>query len=89
MEQESIITELYDKIVEEKDNSKEYSSTLKEFNELRKKFDSKIDNEQQRELQNLFYLLEIMSAIESKSYFKDGFVKGVKLMTEVYNGKET
>ena len=89
MEQESIITELYDKIVQEKDNSKRYNSTLKEFNELREKFDSRINEEQQNDLQKLFLLIEIMSSVENQDYFKEGFVKGIKLMTEVYNGKET
>ena len=89
MEQESIITELYDKIVQEKDNSKRYNSTLKEFNELREKFDSRINEEQQNDLQKLFLLIEIMSSVENQDYFKEGFIKGIKLMTEVYNGKET
>ena len=89
MEQESIITELYDKIVQEKDNSKRYNSTLKEFNELREKFDSRINEEQQNDLQKLFLLIEIMSSVENQDYLKEGFIKGIKLMTEVYNGKET
>ena len=83
MEQESVIMELYEKVEQEKDNSSEYTLILKEFNELREQFDSNINEEQQKELQTLLYLYGEMCTIECKEYFKEGFSKGVKLMTEV------
>ena len=83
MEQDSVIMELYEKVEQEKNNSSEYTLILQEFNELREKFDSTINEEQQKKLQTLFYLNNEMSVIEFKEYFKEGFSKGVKLMTEV------
>ena len=84
MDQESIIMELYDKVEQEKDNSNEYTLILKKFNVLREKFDCNITEEQQKELQTLFYLMDKMSIIEFKEYFNFGFTKGIKIMTEVF-----
>ena len=89
MEQESVIMELYDKVEQEKDNSSEYTLILQEFNELRQKFDSNINEEQRKELQTLLYLYGEMSTIEFKEYFKIGVTKGVKLMTEVFCKEKT
>ena len=84
MEQESVIMELYEKVEQEKDNSSEYSLILEEFNVVREKFDNNISEELQKELQTLLYLYGEMSTIEFKEYFREGFSKGVKLMTEVF-----
>ena len=51
MEQDSVIMELYEKVEQEKNNSSEYTLILQEFNELREKFDSTINEEQQKKLQ--------------------------------------
>ena len=46
-----VIMELYEKVEQEKDNSSEYTLILQEFNELRQKFDSNINEEQRKELE--------------------------------------
>ena len=79
-----VIMELYEKVEQEKDNSSEYTLILQEFNELRQKFDSNINEEQQKELQTLLYLYGELAAIEFKEYFQAGVSIGVKLMTEVF-----
>ena len=89
MEQESVIMELYDKVEQEKDNSNEYNLILEEFNVLREKFDSNISEEQQKELKTLFYLLDQMSIIEFKEYFRAGISKGIKIMAEVFCKEKT
>lgn len=83
MEQDSVVIALYEKTEQEKKNSSEYTLILQEFNELRQKFDSNINEEQQKELQTLLYLYGEMDTIESQEYFKEGFSKGVKLMMEI------
>ena len=88
MEQESIIYGLFDKVEEEKTNSKEFSKLLSKYIKQKSEFDKTITDEQREELNNAIDTLHDMTAQENKEFFKIGFLMSAKLLAEAYCSKD-
>lgn len=84
MIKESTILEIFDQVQMEKTISKEYKKLLHKYCDLRENFETKLNEEEKKELSELSDVFEDMGTIEMREYFIDGFSIAVKLMTEVF-----
>ena len=84
MIKESTILEMFDQVEMEKTTSKEYKKLLHRYCDLREKFETKLNEEEKKELDEFITIFEDMGTMEMREFFIDGFTKAVKIMTEVF-----
>ncbi len=89
MQNESIIEELYRKMVQEEELSTEYKKEKRKNIELRDKLESTLNEEQKEQLNILIESRILMEDIDCKEYFSKGFKIAVKIMTEVFYKEDT
>ena len=89
MPNESIIEELYSKIVQEDEPSIEYEKERRKNIKLRDNFEPTLTEDQKEQLNILIENRSVMEDIECKDYFSKGFKTAVKIMIEVFYKEDT
>lgn len=84
MIKESTILEMFDQVEMEKTTSKEYKKLLHRYCDLRETFETKLNEEEKKELDEFITIFEDMGTMEMREFFIDGFTIAVKIMTEVF-----
>lgn len=81
---ESVITDIYEKVLQDKETSPEYNRLRRKCIEQRNELEKNLTEEQIKQLDNLFEERNIMDEVELREFFIDGFKRGVKIISEVY-----
>lgn len=89
MPNESIIEELYRKMVQEEEPSTEYKKEKNRNTQLREQLEMTLTDKQKEQLNILIESRILMEDIECKDYFSKGFKIAVKIMTEVFYKEDT
>ena len=81
---ESVIIDIYEKVLQDKETSPEYNQLRRKCIEQRNKLEKNLMEEQIKQLDNLFEERNIMDEVELREFFIEGFKRGVKIISEVY-----
>lgn len=84
---ESIIIDIYEKVLQDKNTSPEYNRLRRKCIEQRDKFETNLTEEQRKELDNLIEERAVMDEVELKEFFIEGFKRGAKIVSEVLCSK--
>lgn len=86
---ESIIEEIYRRVVQEEEPSTEYKKEKSKNTQLRDELEMTLTDKQKEQLNILIESRLVMEDIECKDYFSKGFKIAVKIMTEVFYKQDT
>ena len=86
---ESIIEEIYRRVVQEEEPSTEYKKEKSKNTQLRDELEMTLTDKQKEQLNILIESRLVMEDIECKDYFNKGFKIAVKIMTEVFYKEDT
>lgn len=86
---ESIIEEIYRRVVQEEEPSTEYKKEKSRNTQLRNELESTLTDKQKEQLNILIESRIVMEDIDCKEYFSKGFKIAVKIMTEVFYKQDT
>ena len=84
---ESIIIDIYEKVLQDKNASPEYNILRRKCIEQRDKFETNLTEEQRKELDNLIEERAVMDEVELREFFIEGFKRGAKIVSEVLCSK--
>lgn len=84
---ESIIIDIYEKVLQDKNTSPEYNRLRRKCIEQRDKFETNLTEEQRKELDNLIEERAVMDEVELREFFIEGFKRGAKIVSEVLCSK--
>lgn len=84
---ESIIIDIYEKVLQDKNTSPEYNRLRRKCIEQRDKFETNLTEEQRKELDNLIEERAVMDEVELREFFIEGFKRGAKIVSEVLCNK--
>ena len=84
---ESIIIDIYEKVLQDKNTSPEYNRLRRKCIEQRDKFETNLTEEQRKELDNLIEERAVMDELELREFFIEGFKRGAKIVSEVLCSK--
>lgn len=84
---ESIIIDIYQKVLQDKNTSPEYNRLRRKCIEQRDKFETNLTEEQRKELDNLIEERAVMDEVELREFFIEGFKRGAKIVSEVLCSK--
>ncbi len=84
---ESIIIDIYEKVLQDKNTSPEYNILRRKCIEQRDKFETNLTEEQRKELDNLIEERAVMDEVELREFFIEGFKRGAKIVSEVLCSK--
>lgn len=80
---ESIIIDIYENVLENKEISTEYRRLRRKCIEQRDESENNLTEEQIKQLDILFEERNIMDEVELREFFIEGFKRGVKIVSEV------
>lgn len=80
---ESIIIDIYETVLENKELSPEYRRLRRKCIEQRNEFEKNLTEEQIKQLNNIFEERNIMDEVELREFFIEGFKRGAKIASEV------
>ncbi len=86
---ESIIEEIYRRVVQEEEPSTEYKKEKNKNTQLRDELEMTLTDKQKEQLNILIESRIVMEDIDCKDYFSKGFKIAVKIMTEVFYKQDT
>ena len=86
---ESIIEEIYRRVVQEEEPSTEYKKEKNKNTQLRDELEMTLTDKQKEQLNILIESRIVMEDIDCKDYFSKGFKIAVKIMTEVFYKENT
>lgn len=86
---ESIIEEIYRRVVQEEEPSTEYKKEKSKNTQLRDELEMTLTDKQKEQLNILIESRIVMEDIDCKDYFSKGFKIAVKIMTEVFYKQDT
>ena len=89
MPKESIIEELYNRMVQEEEPSTEYKKEKSRNTQLRDELEMTLTDKQKEQLNILIESRTVMEDIDCKEYFSKGFKIAIKIMTEVFYKEDT
>ena len=84
---ESIIIDIYEKVLQDKNTSPEYNRLRRKCIEQRDKFETNLTEEQRKELDNLIEERAVMDEVELREFFIEGFKRGAKIVSEILCSK--
>ena len=88
MPSESMIVDIYKKVLATKNTSLEYKQLRRKCIEQRDEFEKSLTEEQIKQLNNIFEERNIMDEVELREYFIEGFKQGVKILSEMLCNKK-